>query len=263
MDFEKEVSKLIDIHCHILPNVDDGPSNYFDVIEMANQAVMTGITHLFATPHHMNGRYENTKTEILAGVRSLNQILQNEKIPLSVHCGQELRIHREIFHTLENDRILTLNNHGKYLLLELPSNEVPDYTHDVVYELLLKGIIPIIVHPERNWGFYEDINLLYELVQVGALVQLTSASIIGHFGKKVKNFSKKIIEHNLAHFVASDAHNTGFRGFVLQEAYHLIAKNFGINHEYYFRENAELLLNGQNIQIGQPIPNRKRVFGFF
>ncbi|WP_075981929.1 tyrosine-protein phosphatase [Bacillus massilinigeriensis] len=254
---------MIDIHCHILPNVDDGPSNYFDVIEMANQAVMTGITHLFATPHHMNGRYENTKTEILAGVRSLNQILQNEKIPLSVHCGQELRIHREIFHTLDLNEVLTLDNQGKYLLVELPSKEIPDYTLDVIYELLLKGITPILVHPERNMMFHENPSLLFELVQVGALTQLTSGSIIGHFGKKIKNFSEKMMEHHLAHFVANDAHNIHSRGFFLQEAYEVIIRKFGVKQSAYFNNNAELLLNGEKFQREEPMRIRNKFLAFF
>ena len=161
------------------------------------------------------------------------------------------------------DEVLTLDNKGKYLLLELPSGEVPTYTQEVVYELLLKGITPIIVHPERNRGFIEDHNLLFELVQEGALTQLTSGSIIGHFGKRVKSFSEKIIEHHLAHFIASDAHNIGTRGFSLQEAYEMITKTYGIHHTIYFKENAELLLSGHSLHIEHPIPIRKKILGVF
>ncbi|MEH7249106.1 CpsB/CapC family capsule biosynthesis tyrosine phosphatase [Neobacillus niacini] len=254
---------LVDLHCHIIPSVDDGPQKLIECLDMARAAVESGITHLFATPHHLNGRYENTKDYILNRVLMLNKDLHNSNISLIVHPGQELRIHRNLFTTLEMNEVLTLDNKGKYLLLELPSGEVPTYTPDIVYELLLKGIIPIIVHPERNKGFIEDSKLLLELVQMGALTQLTSGSIIGHFGKKVKSFSEKIIEHNLTHFIATDAHNIVSRGFSLQEAYETITKKFGINRAFYFRENAELLISGQHIYIEQPAPIRKKILGIF
>jgi len=254
---------MIDIHCHIIPCVDDGPHHLIECLEMGNAAILAGITHIFATPHHMNGHFENSKSDILNQVIEINKHLQQGKIPLTVHPGQELRIHRELFISLEMGEVLTLDNKGKYLLLELPSGEVPTYTQEIVYELLLKGITPIIVHPERNKGFIEDNNLLFELVQEGALSQLTSGSIIGYFGKKVKSFSEKIIEHNLAHFIATDAHNTNSRGFSLREAYETITNKFGINRTFYFRENAELLMSGQYICKEEPVPIRKKIMGIF
>lgn len=252
---------MIDLHCHILPGMDDGPSSFSMFIEMANAAVETGITHVYASPHHLNGQYENSKNKILNVVREVNNFLHQQSIALTVHPGQELRIHRELFHSLEIDEVLTLDNKGKYLLLELPSGEVPKYTHDVVYELLLKGITPIIVHPERNNGFVERPNLLFELVQEGALTQLTSGSILGQFGKRVKSFSGKIIEHHLAHFIATDAHNISTRGFSLNEAYEILIRTYGFNQTYHFKENAELLLIGQSPFVEKPIPIRKKIFG--
>ncbi|MGG1676774.1 tyrosine-protein phosphatase [Neobacillus sp. NRS-1170] len=254
---------MIDIHCHILPQIDDGPRNINDCLVMANAAVENGITALFATPHHLNGQYENSKKKILYRILELNKLLQKENIPLIVYPGQELRLHREIFMSIEMDEVLTLGNKGQYLLLELPSGEVPSYAREVVYELLLKGITPIIVHPERNRALIGDSHLLFELIQEGALTQLTSGSILGHYGKRIKSFSEKIIEHNLAHFIATDAHNTDTRGFSLWEAYECVTKKFGINRTFYFRENAELLINGQHINRQEPVPIRKRILGIF
>ncbi|CAH2714878.1 Tyrosine-protein phosphatase YwqE [Neobacillus rhizosphaerae] len=252
---------MIDIHCHILPYTDDGPCHLIKCKEMAQAAISTGITHIFATPHHHNGLFENPKADILNRVIEFNKYLHQANIPLTVHPGQELRIHREIFISLEMGEVLTLDNKDKYLLLELPSGEVPTYTQEIVYELLLKEITPIIVHPERHRGFIEENNLLFELVQEGALTQLTSGSILGHFGKKVKSLADKMIEHNLAHFIATDAHNTNSRGFSLQEAYETITNKFGINRTFYFKENAELLLCGQYIYKEEPVPIRKRILG--
>lgn len=254
---------MIDIHSHILPSTDDGPNHLHECLEMAKAAVKTGITHLFATPHHQNGHYDNTRSAILERVHECNKYLQHENIPLTILAGQELMIHRELFISLQKNEILTLDDQGNYLLLELPFWGIPAYTQETIYELKLKGITPIIAHPERNRVFLNDHNLLFSLVQGGALAQLTSGSIIGHFGKKVKSFSEKIIEHNLAHFVATDAHNIGPRGFCLHAAYELISKRFGIERSLYFRKNAELLLTGERIFMDLPIPFRRRVLGLF
>lgn len=230
---------------------------------MAKKAVEAGITHIFATPHHLNEKYANVKIEIIDRVVKLNESLQQNNIPLTIHLGQEVRIHRDIFTSLGKKEILTLDNKGTYLLLELPSGRVPTYTQEVIYELLLKGITPIIVHPERNKELIENHTLLFELVKEGALTQLTSGSIIGNFGKGIQSFSKKIIEHNLAHFIATDAHNIGSRGFTLQQAYETITKVYGIERTFHFKENAEQLLKGQSPTVEKPVPFKKKIFGIF
>jgi protein-tyrosine phosphatase len=230
---------------------------------MAKKAVEAGITHIFATPHHLNEKYVNIKIDIIDRVVSFNESLQQNNIPLTIHFGQEVRIHRGIFTSLEKQEILTLDDNGTYLLLELPAGRVPTYTQEVIYELLLKGITPIIVHPERNKELNENHKLLFELVQEGALTQLTSGSIIGNFGKSIQSFSKKIIEHNLAHFIATDAHDIGSRGFTLQQAYETVTKAYGIQRTFHFKENAEQLLKDQSPAIEKPVQFKKKIFGIF
>ncbi|MFF2459544.1 tyrosine-protein phosphatase [Peribacillus simplex] len=254
---------MIDIHCHILPGVDDGSADMNESMNMARKAVESGITHLFATPHHLNEKYVNIKSGIIDCARSLNESLKQNNIPLTIHLGQEVRIHRDIFNSLEKEEILTLDDNGTFLLLELPSGRVPTYTQEVIYELLLKGITPIIVHPERNKELISNHQLLFELIQEGALTQLTSGSIIGNFGKSIQSFSKKIIEHNLAHFIATDAHNIGSRGFTLQHAYETITKSYGIQRTFYFKENADQLLKNQSPAVEKPVPFKRKIFGIF
>ncbi|KOR79805.1 tyrosine protein phosphatase [Bacillus sp. FJAT-21352] len=254
---------MIDMHCHILPGVDDGSADMKESLGMARKAVEAGITHIFATPHHLNEKYVNVKSNIIDRTVRLNESLQHENISLTIHHGQEVRIHRDIFTSLEKEEILTLDDNNSFLLLELPSGRVPTYTQEVIYELLLKGITPIIVHPERNKQLIENRKLLFELVQEGALTQITSGSIIGNFGKNIQSFSKKIIEHNLAHFIATDAHNIGSRGFTLQQAYKTITKGYGIEHTFYFKENAEQLLKNQSPTVEKPVPFKKKILGIF
>lgn len=232
-------------------------------MSMAKKAVEEGITDLYATPHHLNEKFVNVKSDIIARVMKLNEKFQQTHIPLTIHLGQEVRIHRDLFISLEKEEILTLDDKGRYMLLELPSGRVPTYTQDMIYELLLRGITPIIVHPERNKELMENPKRLFELIQEGALTQITSGSIIGNFGKKIQTFSKKIIEHNLAHFVATDAHNTGSRGFTLQEAYETITKMHGVERSFYFKENAELLMKGLSPAVEKPLPFKKKILGIF
>ncbi|MDN4071759.1 tyrosine-protein phosphatase [Fictibacillus terranigra] len=255
---------MIDVHSHVLPALDDGAVDLSASLDMAKQAVEDGITTLFATPHHRNGKYENSKQDILLETERLNEALIIHQIPLTILPGQEIRVYSEFLEDLANDQLLTLNNLGKYILIELPSNAVPEYTSQIVYECKLQDITPIIVHPERNSELMENPQLLYELVAEGALTQLTASSIIGRFGKNIKSFSQKIIENHLTHFIASDAHNISSRGFHLWEAYDEISKKYGHQMTYDLQENAELILNNQNIYIEEPRPiKKKKLLGIF
>ncbi|WP_223701269.1 tyrosine-protein phosphatase [Sutcliffiella deserti] len=255
---------MIDIHCHILPSVDDGAKHMTESIEMARAAVQQGITTIVATPHHNDGKYLNIKTEVLEKVNELNARLKKEAIDLTILPGQECRITGELLDQYEKGEVLTLNNTGKYLFLELPSNQVPMYTEKLVYDMQMKGLVPIIVHPERNSELIESPEKLYQLVKKGACTQVTAASVAGKFGKKIKKFSLDLIESNLVHFIASDAHNIKNRTFVMKEAYEIIRKEFGQDVTYMLMENSELLVEGQTII--KEIPERikkKKLLGLF
>ncbi len=130
--------------------------------------------------------------------------------------------------------LITINCTDVYTLIEFPANHVPRYAEKMLYELRLKGVIPIIAHPD----------ILHKLVKQGALTQITAGSITGEFGKKIKKFSLELIEHHLRHVIASDAHNITTRSFYLQSAYETVEKAFGISTSYYFKENTYLLIKG-------------------
>ncbi|KAB2336556.1 tyrosine protein phosphatase [Cytobacillus depressus] len=255
---------MIDIHCHILAEVDDGSKDLNDSLAMAKAAVNEGIHTIIATPHHKNGAYENTKKQILHKVEEFNTVLKKENIPLTVLPGQEPRIYGEILEDYQKGDILTLANGGQYLFIELPSGHVPRYTEQLLYEIQMAGLIPIIVHPERNSEMIENPDILYQLVKRGSLTQVTASSIAGYFGKKIKKFSLQLIDANLTHFVSSDAHNISNRSFKMAEAFDEIEKKYGIDMIYLFTENAELLLEGKAIY--KEIPSRvrnKKILGIF
>jgi protein-tyrosine phosphatase len=251
---------MIDIHSHILPGVDDGAKALENSIEMAGEAVKEGITHLYATPHHRNGRFENEKDSIVKQVAHLNQVLLNRGIPLNLIAGQEIRLYKDLIEDLDRDLLVTLHNNVNYLLVELPSSNVPNYAADIFYELSLRNYHPIIVHPERNSEIMENPDLLYTFISNGALTQVTASSIIGNFGKKIMHFSQDLIKSNMAHFIASDAHNVTSRGFHLTQAYETIQNQFGMDTRYYLQENAELVLKGESILIEPPSHIKKKKF---
>lgn len=254
---------MIDVHCHILPGIDDGAQSLSDSLAMAKQAVEEGIDTIIATPHYIPNRYENPKQTILAKVEEVNEALEAAGIPLTVLPGQEPRIDGELLASMNAGKIISLAN-SNYIFIEFPSAHVPRYTEQLFYDLQTNGLIPVIVHPERNQEIIEHPNRLYQLVEKGALTQVTASSVCGDLGKKIKTFSNQLIEHNLTHFVASDAHNITNRSFKLREAYQAIASNFGSDTEMMFKENAELLVAGQSVYKDIPEPiKKKRFFSIF
>jgi len=250
---------MIDLHCHILPGVDDGARDLSESVKMAKKAVEQGIHTIVATPHHLNNRYENPKETIIDRVRELNRVLLEEKIDLNVLPGQETRIYGEMVEGYELGEILPIDN-TQYVLVEFSSSHVPRYTEKLFYDLQTKGLIPVIVHPERNQEIIERPDVLYKLVEKGALTQVTAASISGDFGKKIKTFSLQLIEANLTHFIASDAHNTINRTFKMREAFDIIQTKYGNDMVYLFEENAELVIEGSHIYKEVPERIKKKKF---
>lgn len=255
---------MIDIHSHILPGFDDGAKNLEDSLTMAKAAVKEGIKTIIATPHHKNGIYYSNKQDILHAVDELNLVFLQKEIPLHILSGQETRINGEMLQDLEQGNIVQLNEDSGYIFVEFPSDHVPRYATKLLFDLQLSGYKPIIVHPERNQELIQNPNLLYHFVEKGALTQVTAASVCGYFGKKVQKFTHQVIESNLTHFVASDAHNTTTRGFHMQEAFDLISEKFGHDMHYFFVENAELMVHGHMVVGDPPMKiGRKKIFGLF
>lgn len=250
---------MIDIHSHILPGVDDGAQTIEDSLAMAREAVDQGIRTIIATPHHKNGKYDTPKNIVLEKVAALQAEIVKEDIPLTVLVGQEVRINGDMIEDIEKGELLSLNE-TKYLFVEFPSGHVPRYAKQMLFDIQVAGFTPIIVHPERNQELIEHPEKLYDFVKNGALTQVTAASVVGKFGKNIQKFSHQIIEANLTHFLASDAHNTTTRGFCMQEAYQEVQTRHGAEAVYLFMENSDLLVDNQNVNKYEPEMIRKKKF---
>ncbi|WP_044747181.1 tyrosine-protein phosphatase [Bacillus alveayuensis] len=254
---------MIDLHCHILPELDDGAKHLTESLEMARKAVEEGITAIVATPHHKHERYENERDIVENRVKKLKLAIQKEGIPLNIAPGQEVRIYGDLLQDYKCEKVIGLNN-SSYILIEFPSNHVPRYAEQLLYDIEMKGLTPIIAHPERNTEIVQHPDLLYKLVKKGAIAQITAGSLVGRFGKKIQKFSLDIIEARLVHVIASDAHNVKNRSFHMQEAFNMVGKEFGSEAVYYFRENAEYIFQNEAIYKEQPERvKRKKFLGLF
>ncbi|MEB6197752.1 tyrosine-protein phosphatase [Mammaliicoccus sciuri] len=254
---------MIDIHNHVLVGVDDGPANEEEAIALVKQAHEQGITTIVVTPHHLHTRYDNTFHSVQAGIDRLNSIKEISELNIQLLPGQEIRITDKILEEIENQNIKGIND-SKYLLIELPSNEVPHYTKKLLFELQNKGFVPIIAHPERNKAIAKDINILYELVNNGALSQVTASSLNGELGKNLQKISIKMIEHNLIHFIASDAHHVLNRPFAMNNLFNNSKlKNIVADIEMFLQNN-EALIQDKYIRRERPIEfNKSKFFGLF
>ncbi|MFC3039858.1 tyrosine-protein phosphatase [Virgibacillus xinjiangensis] len=244
---------MIDIHSHILPDVDDGASSLTESLAMAKKAADEGIRKIVATPHHENGSYVNTKNQVIAAVDYLNGQLQLENIPVEILPGQETRIYGEMLQDLQAGKVLPVNDNN-YVLVELPTSHVPQYTTQLLFDMQLAGYKPIIVHPERNHEIMEQPDKLYRMVKNGALTQVTAASLVGRSGKKVEKFANQLLEANLAHLLASDAHDTKKRGFYLKVAYKKVKSDYGSDYMFQLMDNAEAVITGSAAE--REIPER-------
>jgi len=212
---------MLDFHSHILPGLDDGAPDMDTALEMARIAVADGITEMVATPHYIEGSMENGIETTLSKVEEFQRALDEQSIPLKVFPGAEIYLSPETSKLLVGGELMTVNNKGKYLLVELPMQNVPDYVENILFELKVSGVTPIIAHPERNLELASNPNLILELVLKGYLLQINSGSVKGLYGKQVRKTAQLLIRNGLVHLVGSDAHSMGERSPKVREAMYI------------------------------------------
>lgn len=255
---------IVDIHCHILPKLDDGSPNLEESLKLADAAVEDGITHILATPHHLDRKYINHGKAVVEETEKFQKELDKRGIPLTIFPGQEVHANGNLINVY--DDLLGVDVNKKYMLLEFPHDDIPLYSKQLIFELRKKGTVPVIVHPERNSKIQNDLNILYEFIERGALAQLTATSYIGGFGKDVQEISRKLLKNKLIQFVASDAHVLRGRNFLLSEALNAIKADFGIAQAELLEKNAEKAVNGLDIVASDyscPVDKKRKKFFFF
>ena len=251
---------MVDIHSHILPGLDDGAQTLEDSVAMLRLAAESGTTDIVATPH-ANHQFTFNPDRITARIAEVQQA-----------ASPALRIHRGCdFHlTLENIQDALAHpgkyaiNHLSYLLVEFSDLLIPRTTQEIFDRLISAGLTPIITHPERNALLHARLDQLQSWVENGALVQITAGSLLGNFGRTAKAVSADLMNRNLVHFVASDAHDTKYRTPVLRDACQYVAQTWGASlAETLFTTAPQAVISGQAIELSDPRqPPKKKWFHF-
>lgn len=204
---------MIDLHCHLLPAIDDGPASEEEALELARYAVNNGITQSLLTPHIHPGRYENDKQGIAVAVDNFRSLLQEHEIPLRIAMGAEVRICPEILPMVKMGLIPFIGKHQgmKVMLLEFPHSNLPIGSDKMVAWLKSEGIVPMIAHPERNKELMQNPDKIAAFIEMGCLLQVTASSVAGHFGPAAQQCARYYLEQDWVHILASDAHNLEYR----------------------------------------------------
>lgn len=243
---------MIDIHCHILPNVDDGSESLEESIEMAKIAESEGITRIVNTSHcHFDFKYKKGN-ELKLELEKFNQALKEENINIEVLLGNELYYTSDLIERFDELDFFSMNN-SKYILMEFSPINFPKNIEDVIYEIKIRGYIPIIAHAERYKQVQEDVNIVLDCIKEGTLIQVNASSILGKNGEKAEDTSKKLLDNNMVHFVATDAHSSNRRRPLIKDSYNYILKNYGKEvSEKLFIENPTAVIENRDISILNP-----------
>ena len=196
---------MYDLHAHILPGVDDGAKTFEDAVEMARVAADQGTEVILATPHLKDISENHSVPYVRDLLAQLNLDLEKAGIDLKLLLGMENHLDLDLPGDLSAGRALTING-TRYALVELPFFGYPNYAEDVLFQIQVRGVTPVLAHPERIEAIQENPDLLAGFVERGMLSQITAGSVVGHFGGKVRRITRRLLRRGLVHIIASDTH---------------------------------------------------------
>lgn len=241
---------MIDFHNHTIPNLDDGPKSIEDALEMFKEAEKQGISDVINTVHFQHPKMQGKDTSyeyIISKINEMNQILCDNSIDVKIHPASEVFYLPNLTEIL-NNQITTFGN-GKYMLIEFQTLSLPNRYKNELYNLMQKGITPIIAHPERYRKIQENISIVEEWINLGYIIQIDCGSILNKFGKKAKDTSSKLMQNNLCHIIGSDSHNSRNRNFCLLPAYKEIEDVFNVSYVEYLKNNINKIFIGEKVSL--------------
>jgi protein-tyrosine phosphatase len=214
---------FVDIHCHLLPGIDDGAASWDETLAMARLAVAEGIETIVCTPHQLGSFGQNRGDDVRALTQRTREFLAGRGVPLNVLPGADVRIEDGMLDGLAKGDVLTLGDHRRHVLLELP-HELYFPLERLLEQLASRQMVGILSHPERNQGLQRQPGLIGPLVEAGCLMQLTAGSLIGGFGPDIQRFSEWLLGEGLVHFVSTDAHSSKSRRPRMRKAFDRIVE---------------------------------------
>jgi len=268
--------EMIDLHAHILPDLDDGAETVEEALEMCRVSYKDGTKTIVATPHILPGIYENDRSTILSKLQELNEAIKkfgvessefrvknfdsttqrhlDSKAKLKILPGADVHFTADILHRCERKEILTVNDNGKYLMIEFAFQGIPYQAEEVLFQLIAAGIVPIITHPERNLEIGQRPQRYLRMIQMGCLGQVTAMSLTGGFGPAVKKVAGKLLTKRLLHIIASDAHSIDRRPPILSAAVGVAEKMVGKEEAYKMvTDYPQAILEGKKPNVPEPV----------
>jgi protein-tyrosine phosphatase len=220
---------MIDLHCHLLPGMDDGPDTLDQALRLCRLAVTDGITHAIVTPHIHPARWDNTRQGILEQLHLLESALREHDIPLQLGFAAEVRLTDQVMQQVADGQIPFYGEVDGYriMLLEFPHGAINPGSDKLVQWLLARNIRPLIAHPERNRQVMKDPKLLAPFVDAGCWLQVTAGSVTGGFGARASATARALLHEDVVTVVASDGHNERTRPPHLNQAFQWIANEYG------------------------------------
>lgn len=208
---------MIDLHCHMLPGIDDGAPDLEAALAMARIAVADGIRVTACTPHIYPGLYENDARGIAEAIARFEQALGAADVPLQLVRGADVHLTPDLLADLRKGLIPTLNG-SRYFLLEPPHHVAPPRFDEQVFNLLANGYVPVITHPERLTWIEQHYEMFLRLARAGAWLQITAGALTGRFGRRPQYWCKRLLDEGPVHIIATDAHSPARRPPLLAEA---------------------------------------------
>ena len=217
---------MLDLHCHILPGIDDGATDLDMALQMARIAADDGIHTIACTPHIYPGMYDNNADGIRAAIAAFQAELDHRGIPLRLVEGADVHLDLDLVGGIRAGRVPTLAR-SRYLLLEPPHHVAPPRFEDTVFQLMVAGYVPVITHPERLSWIEGHYGVFQRLVKGGAWMQITAGSTTGRFGKRPRYWADRMLDERLVHILATDAHHPRRRPPLLAEGRDAAARRVG------------------------------------
>ena len=248
---------MIDLHNHVLPGIDDGSKSLEISLNMLRCAADQGITDVVNTVHLQHPKVDDKITYQLiseATIR-LQEELYNRDIPIILHIGSEVFFLTNLT-DIKSNQLSTIGN-GKYMLIEFQLHYIPEVHKQVLFDLKIGGVTPIIAHPERYRAVQENTKLVYYWLNAGCLIQIDAGSLLGLFGKSAKRAAEEIIKNNYCHILGSDAHDDRKRNFCLKDAYNIAQNLIGDNARLMVFDNPRAVLAGKPIKVDYEIMQEK------